>query len=610
MVRALALLTCVGAAWAMGTDYSKKVIRRSPGRHAVSVVDASGLANSMTVDASMLSQETEAHRDLSLGNSLEEGQARSTSIPSIFPDGATELQPVVTKMTSGFAYESLLSFDVTSNPLTISLDRAEVTIEVAKDMQASYIRRWYDADGTIDWEFGVSKQKYFAQPMGSALSNKANAGLAEKMHGVVRKKDVQAAQPSSPISGPTPELLQTRNTLTMAQVVMGRPGTQGIHATGIPNADIAGFSKTTEPFAASDTLKDLLNKEHAKVADSKFGEPQFTSFNCFHWEGAIINSSHITFKLDSKLPSYAGQTLSAPSQSYEILQGTSMWSYDHTTHKIELHFGASLKSKLGYDSFQVTTSPIDGKAGPAVEASGVNPVSFRSRAVAAALGANASKIPADNTFLFADPERLCTTQQLQKIGSHTASLPAIVQKLMTGAGGQETVLQFSAAAADFLLCSTNIVKPDSRYIYGATYDIFMASAFAHAMMEVPPAFYSAVLFARDWQTYSVDSFKGHTRCNEKLVFRGGQETWAGSCMSFEACQRKCRELSEFSCSQVNWWPHAGGCRLQVGGTIDRVAWDAISGRPDCIKPDKPDEFWTTQPQSHGEWCDAKRWISH
>merc|ERR1719240_312076 len=345
------------------------------------------------------------------------------------------------------------------------------------------------------------------------ISPYITAGAAEKMHGFYRKRMDMTAYDRA--ANHTTEPAKINNTdewnrLTTVVSAASSHGTQIKAISGIPDSGLRAWSidgqGVPEHFrqrAAAlrtqmdDTFSDL------KREGTNFSDPLLSTVNCFHWEGVEGNTDEqvVKFPLNTKITAYRAHTSSAPFISYEMTQGTSYVSYNSETGKIEVYVGNGIHSHFGdpetrneADFGTVFVSPASGEGSTTTSIKSTNPFQGSTMAAQALNGRN-MMYRKDYGFLFQDPSQACTSDDAAAV---TEYIPTYQQAKDDWFQSQLSQMRLFTMVKNVLPCAINFLKPD--HVNGAVYNVYMAGALIHALVEVLVEHIVPGLGARDWNS--------------------------------------------------------------------------------------------------------------
>lgn len=113
----------------------------------------------------------------------------------------------------------------------------------------------------------------------------------------------------------------------------------------------------------------------------------------------------------------------------------------------------------------------------------------------------AHECPKQCALLFVREDRVCAQERMDDIHSKSRDVEdnVIPAKPMNGTAYMREKLACLDLVSRILYCGTNFLKPAQQL--SAEYDIYMASALAHAVMEVPSRYQLKILGARDRHSY-------------------------------------------------------------------------------------------------------------
>lgn len=440
----------------------------------------------------------------------------------VFWNGKTPLHSRI-HQTKGFATEMLFSYDMKGNGITVN--KTHIFIPLHKRIQSSYIRRQH---GWEDEEVGVALQKFMSQRH-AVFGPDVTGGVVEKMHGFWRKRAVdttayeramkeQAKDEASngkldgKIDNNVKEAImkvEHKHQLVTLAGLAANGGFQSIEASGIVNKAAKAFANDGAP--VTDVMRERADKARAQMqgklgelSDAQLADPLYSFVNCFHWEFVKFTETHAVFPLNTKIGGYRGQTAAAPFAAFDVMQGVTFWSHDADKGTVEVFYGASVHGHFP-DIHDEVLEPAGIYHGPA---SGVGkPVPIVSKvgkgmSKAAYMIYKASQeFPNDYKYLYKPHDEICPPERVEWLKQQLPKIAVLQDKFGNGTMAKLEKLELATFITKTVPCVANLMKPDQ--LNGAKYDLFMNSALAHAVVEVPAHLIVDLLAARDFQKYTL-----------------------------------------------------------------------------------------------------------
>jgi len=232
-----------------------------------------------------------------------------------------------------------------------------------------------------------------------------------------------------------------------------------------------------------------------------------TATNCYHFEppaqGWVETKDGFYVPLNSMLPSYRAQEVMAPVRRFSVFQGISQMQYDKSSDTLEIYMAASSMSNLVLPGQETEHPPglyvghADGSSFPILPPRYMPRVNEPSPMMHY-MYKKIEAMPKDYFFLNDDPEELCPPEKIEVLKEALLNYDqlAILKGYYTPKQALESLELFTAT----LDCASNyIVSPVPQ---SHSYDFLEATAFLHAMLEVPPNLTFDITGRRDWDDIS------------------------------------------------------------------------------------------------------------
>jgi len=421
-------------------------------------------------------------------------EKKEASGASIFTDGVTPMQ-VGLHPTDVNPTEMLLSFDIASNDIEVTNDT--VLFPVNKLLQASFIRRYREED---DEEVGVLKQIYASQPNGASLSPAIRSGVAEKLLVLKRKKTVdQTAYARANSHGESPLPLATRLQLggqklglLTTSALLSKFGSQTLKTCGLPDAGGTLGSNYDDNY---ESMKSSLATQLGELQQAgQLDDPEMAQTNCMHWTAEpSANGAAIEFTANQQMATFRGETTSAPFSEFGVNQGISFVRVENG--RVNMYYEANTHGHFP-DPLVDNVSPAVVKYGPGVTLISTNP--YAQSPVAKYYFELAHSMPHDYGLVFLPQEYLCPSAYAASVQNLLSALLSqnTLFKVQTGTATSEDKQLFATAAAAFVPCTTNFLKP--VHINGTEYGVYVATAMIHGIMDYPPDKWFEFFARQDW----------------------------------------------------------------------------------------------------------------